>query len=160
MRSKINASAAKRILHIPLSRKIEFTEHGDRVVVRDKDQVHIIPIAKFNEHHEATRREGAKECTARFLQRGSFGELYEVKGTRGDLYSVELREARLWCTCEDFYHYEEDTCKHGYAVLNALGVQNLSDYLLRRSCEKLAEMSTARLHYTPAPRMIGGVTIE
>ncbi len=132
----INAAAAKRILGLPASRKIEFLDvRNDRLTVqwKDREGLHQVVLvnAQFEAEFQRVRREGAKECLARPLDRSKFGERYEVTGTQGDLYFVETSDRAIACTCQDWFQHET-ICKHGYAVLSLLGLATFEQLQVAR----------------------------
>jgi len=136
----VNASAIKRILNLPQSRAIEIRYVGsDLVVVWEKSigQEVIITRMQFEREFERFRRQGAKECVAQPLKSTPYGESFEVVGKNGDLYQVEISERGIACTCED-WHQHRSTCKHGYAVLDLLGLTSLTQYQQARQVAHLA----------------------
>lgn len=152
----INASAAKRILGLPQSRKISFIHIGQAaIVVQDLKtlQEHTITRAMFEQEFIRYRQEGAKECIATPHKRGPWGEMFAVVGTRGETYYVEASDRALSCTCED-WHQHEEICKHGYAVLNLVGASTLETYLQAR------KKVTFIPEYRRRPESIRGVSIE
>lgn len=128
----VNAAAAKRILDIPASKKIEIaaTNDGATVTYTDKQGTHTRDIsrAEFEYEFERVRREGAKECIARLVGRDRYGDRFEVTGATGDLYFVEVNSEAIACSCED-WHQHQSVCKHGYAVLSFFSLStNLDAY--------------------------------
>lgn len=152
----INASAAKRILGLPQSRKIEFAYIGSEcIVIKDvkSGAEYSVTRAQFAAEFSRYRQEGAKECIATPHKRGGWGEMYAVVGTRGDVYYVEASDRALSCTCED-WHQHESICKHGHAVLNLLGLSSFEQY----------QQARAKVTFIPEYRRraatVNGVSIE
>lgn len=129
----INAAAAKRILGVSQSRRIEFISVSQTaIVIRCQDETYTLTPEQFAEDFIAVRRAGARECIAQPHKRGPWGETFHVVGSKGDTYYVEGSDRALACTCEDFANHQM-TCKHGYAVLNLLGLTTLDEYRVARA---------------------------
>jgi hypothetical protein len=154
----VNAAAAKRILGLPQSRRIEFAYIGtDIVVIKDlkTGEERFITRTAFATEFTRYRQEGAKECIATPHKRGPWGEMFAVAGQRGDVYYVEASasESTLSCTCEDWAKHTA-ICKHGWAVLNLIGASSLETYFEAR------KKVTFIPEYRQRAQTIRGVSIE
>ena len=95
-----------------------------------------------------------------------------LKTTRLDLYSFQVHNSKsnsthyldakpttVQCSCEDYQnqikHIGKGCCKHGYAVLNLLGFERLSDYV--RQYEWLDD-NYQEIDYDEASEYIFGAT--
>jgi hypothetical protein len=150
----INAAAAKRILGFPQSRKIEFvTVSQTEIVIRYKDQTYTLTPDQFADDFINVRKEGAKECLATPHKRDTWGEQFRVVGAKGDTYQVEASDRAIACTCEDWATHEQ-ICKHGYAVLNLLGLTTLDEY---RTARSMVAFRTTRAEVLRNAKIVGGV---
>jgi SWIM zinc finger len=130
----VNASAAKRILGLPASRKIEFRYVGDRTVIVWEKTLGEVSLDReeFEQHFVEFRRQGAKECIATPHRKTQDAEIFQVTGTNGTPYYVECNSEAIACTCED-WQVHESICKHGWAVLSLLGLSDFEGYVQARS---------------------------
>lgn len=156
--TQVNASAAKRILGLPQSRKIEISVEATaiRISYRDRQSAKTATLTpdQFAAEFERSRRESAKECIATPHKRGPWGELFKVVGSAGEVYYVEASDRALACTCED-WHQHESICKHGYAVLALVGCTSLEAYQQAR-----AIAFPRPVHSTNRPAQIKGISVE
>ena len=156
--AKVNAAAAKRILGLPQSRKIEIQVSDQSVAIthRDRTGTHTahLTLSDFDREFTRYRQEGAKECIATPHKRGTWGEMYAVAGSNGEIYYVEAGDTHLACTCED-WHQHEETCKHGWAVLQLVGASSFEHYLAAR---KMVNFSTPKVK--PRCLVVNGISIE
>jgi hypothetical protein len=152
----VNAAAAKRILGLPASRKIEFRYVGQTVIVIWEKSLGEVSLQKedFENHFVEFRRQGAKECIARPHKKIRDAEIYRVTGTRGDVYYVEASAEGLRCTCEDWLAHQS-ICKHGWATLNLLGLSSLEGYVKARDAVNAIVPEWKR-----KPVQVGAVPIE
>jgi hypothetical protein len=129
-----SASAASRILGIIYGQS--------RIVVREWFSViwvwvpghrpQFMSKAVFKRHFVERRKAAARalRVTPHLMDRAAFTVRNEDKGST---YTVQMVPTGLACKCEDYRNQVQflgqGCCKHGYAVLNHLGFNNLSSYL-------------------------------
>jgi len=85
--------------------------------------------------------------------------IHTIEGAQGIDYRIEEDHARLTCTCEDFQMHET-LCKHGWAVLWALGVAEHPqplNALVKLRQQQRDEAPPAPL---PRPKKVRGLSID
>ena len=94
----------------------------------------FVPKAEFKQHFVEWRRQAAQ--TLRVVAWIDDASRFTVHNdAKGSSYVVEVSDTEIACTCEDYNHqvnaWSKGCCKHGYAVLQQLGFNSLSEYLQR-----------------------------
>lgn len=76
----------------------------------------------------AFRKESAKSVQVKRI-----GERFYQALGKEEIYTLELTQNRVTCTCKDFENQMQQLgkgcCKHGYAVLGQLGFSTLAEYI-------------------------------
>jgi hypothetical protein len=143
-------AAAQRILGIA-QRVFEVREWAWVVLVRGPGFCRFMSKKLFKKHFADRRREQAKSID--LVIDNDNANHYTALG-KSSFYQLYARADRVTCTCEDYKNQSNilgrGICKHGYAVLNHLGYESLSDYIERdRTCERLPNIDHAPVRIPP-----------
>lgn len=128
-------SAAERILNLPPFSvvKVELIDSQQIKVTTAKKQEYCISRPKFLQHFAHIRQLRAKKLQ---VSRGNYRNLFIVTNPENNhCYRVRTTATKVECKCRDYQKQQEilskGCCKHGYAVLQTLGFDSLSNYLNR-----------------------------
>ena len=132
-------AAAQRIIGIA-QRIFEVREWAWVILVRGPGFCQFMSKKLFKKHFADRRRTEAQSIDIVIDDRDA--SHYTAIGS--SIYQLHTHDQGVICTCEDFRNQvrllnaKHSICKHGYAVLNHLGFNSLSDYLERdRGYEKV-----------------------
>lgn len=89
-------------------------------------------------HFADWRRAQSKELVVDRLMPDTLAVINEKKKSK---YVVKIKPDAIACTCEDYKNQNKflpkaGVCKHGYAVLNSLGIAKFSEYVKNNGYEK------------------------
>jgi hypothetical protein len=92
-------------------------------------------------HFADWRRSQSKELVVDRLMPNKFAVINEKKKSK---YVLTIRPDNIVCTCEDYKNQikflrKAGVCKHGYAVLKKLGIDQFSQYIKENNYEKTLE---------------------
>lgn len=111
---------------------VKLSELTGFVEVQTANKSFFVPINLVKDSFVELRKEGSKT-----LQVKALGNLvYSVTNpAKKSSYHVKRTDSSVVCQCEDYRKMVETgiknpCCKHGYAVLNALGYSSLRDYIV------------------------------
>jgi len=74
-----------------------------------------ITLDRLETEFHRYRMESGADLEAYHAGDGHFGDRWDVRGSNGDLYQVEIVGDHFRCNCED-WHQHQTRCKHGWAV--------------------------------------------
>ena len=124
-------AAAQRILGIKTG-LYQVEEWAFVVWVRGKNFCKFVSKKLFKKHFADRRRVEAQNID--LIIDDQDASHYTALGSSG-FHHLHTHDQGVNCTCEDFKNQvhilKRGICKHGYAVLNHLGFDSLSDYLER-----------------------------
>lgn len=154
----VNAAASKRILGLPQARRISLTQTGEEAVTvgytdKGEPKLATLTLADYIQEFDRMRQEGSRECLAVRLRSSRYGEQFQVTGSKGDAYVVEVSDRAVACQCED-WHQHERICKHGYAALSLIGVSSLAAYRVARQPKPFVP------EYRQPRRTINGIGLD
>lgn len=112
-----NQAAIARILRVP-PRQINNWQCNlsNEVLVSLKDGGSaILKPAQMEEEFHRYRMKSGSDLEAYHAGQGYYGDRWDVRGSKGDIYQVEIVGDHYRCTCED-WHQHQTRCKHGWAV--------------------------------------------
>ena len=128
--------ATERILGLPPFSIDDQKINSKTVVVKVARQKNLveIPRQKYLEDFVSFRKSGAKDIYIAKISSNNNDFRYRATNqTNKHTYVLELTTTGIQCECEDYQNQQEISakacCKHGYALLNHLGFDNLNDYL-------------------------------
>lgn len=125
-----SAAAASRLTGIPVDQLI-VEEWAHCVWIRHIGYgARFISKLEFKIHFVAFRQQASKSIAVRNIQ-GSW--IADSARDKSKAYQIDLAPSGPECACRDYRNQIETIgrgcCKHGYAVLAALGHGSLSDYI-------------------------------
>jgi predicted nucleic acid-binding Zn finger protein len=128
-----SVSAARRIFAIPSGVRVRIIKFWRCIWLWVAGQrPRFVSLAVFKAHFAQRRMQAAQQLTVSKLEPYLFTVTNPVKAKR---YAVVLIKKGPVCECEDYRNQAvllgKGVCKHGYAVLAALGFGSLSAYLSR-----------------------------
>lgn len=125
-------SAVARMLNVAdsLVVRVEKWANCAFVIVKGK-RPRFWKKADFLCHFADWRRSQSKELVVDRLMPDVFAVINEKKKSK---YVVKIRPDAIVCNCEDYKNQTKllrrpGVCKHGYAVLESLGIAKLSEYI-------------------------------
>lgn len=163
----VNRAAIARVTGLKPTQIKEIERAGDRVHVTvkrpRKDAERITLTLKLLEaaFHQF-RKEGGRTLVVLASRQQRDGRvIHVVEGSKAVEYLVEEDHSRLSCTCEDFQAHET-LCKHGWAVLWALGVAETAEPLneLVRLRQQQRDIRNTPVVSRPRPQQVRGVSID
>lgn len=117
-----NKSAIARLLRVPPSTIADFAvlDSITNVFLKaapgsSRGTVATVKNSGLEHEFHRFRMDAGADLEAHLVGDGHFGERWDVPGSKGDTYKVEVAENEYRCTCED-WHQHQTKCKHGWAV--------------------------------------------
>ena len=118
-----NKSAIARILGIPPSQITEWEERGNRLInislkgnaIKRLGCTCTLTAKQLEDEFHRYRMEAGAELEAFHAGESRYGDRWDVRSSRGDIYQVEIVDGHYRCICED-WHQHQTRCKHGWAV--------------------------------------------
>lgn len=128
--------ATERILGLDPFSVDDFLVNGNIVIAKIARQKNLVTIPKqrYLQDFVAFRQQGAKEINIAKISSNNNDYRYRATNiSNRNTYTLEVTITGIQCECEDYRQQreisEKSCCKHGYALLNHIGFNNLRDYL-------------------------------
>lgn len=128
-----SAAAIARILECPAKHITNITVGADYVQCQRKGEAIAMPRQALHNEFVRFRQVNGDRLRELGLVTRESQTVFQVQSQKlNETYHLELTPSAVHCSCEDYQQQTsilgKGVCKHGYAVLGALGFRTLSQF--------------------------------